>query len=279
MMILLFPNKSKPDAQTVCQEILDFFSKNSVTVVAEDEAASELGCEMLSNVNNSEIDFIITMGGDGTIIRIYHEYTDINAPILGINLGHLGFMADVPVPDLHASLEDLLKGAYTIEERTVLHGESNRGEGAFAVNDIVFHRARNPSLIELAVYVDDTHLNTFKADGLIFSTPNGSTAYSLAAGGPIISPTLDALLITPICAHTISNRPIVLPTSSDLRIEYLSSYESIEIISDGLKTFELERNEQYRVQKSQKKFRIVNLNRRDYYSTLRSKLGWTGKLS
>ncbi|GAB5410893.1 MAG: NAD(+)/NADH kinase [Chlamydiales bacterium] len=278
-MILLFPNKSKEGADNVCRDILDFFSKHSVTIVAEDADATELGCEMLSNVNNSEIDFIITMGGDGTILRIYHEYTDIDAPILGINLGHLGFMADVPVPDLHASLEDLLKGEYIIEERIVLRGESNRGEEAFAVNDIVFHRARNPSLIELAVYIDNTHLNTFKADGLIFSTPNGSTAYSLAAGGPIISPTLDALLITPICAHTISNRPIVLPTTADLCIEYLSPYEPIEIISDGLKTFELEENEQYFVKKSQKRFTIVNLNRRDYYSTLRSKLGWTGKLS
>lgn len=278
-MILLFPNKSKPDFQEVCEEILEFFARHSVTVVAEDAEASELGCEMLSNVENSEIDFILTLGGDGTILKIYHEYADIEAPILGINLGQLGFMADVPIPDLFPSLDDLLKGEYTVEERTVLRGESNRGEESFAVNDIVFHRARNPSLIELSIHIDDVYLTNFKADGVIIATPNGSTAYSLAAGGPIISPMLDALVITPISAHTISNRPIVLPTNSNLSIEYLSTNEPIEIISDGLKTFELEKNEQYRVSKSARKFKLVNLHRRDYFSTLRSKLGWAGKLN
>ena len=133
--------------------------------------------------------------------------TIIDAPILGINLGHLGFMADVPVQDIFPSLADLLAGKYRIDERIMLEAISPDGKILHAVNDIVLHRGVNYSLIELSMHLDNKPVNTFVADGIIISTPNGSTAYSLAAGGPIISPGLDAIVITPICPHTISNRP------------------------------------------------------------------------
>ena len=160
----------------------------------------------------------------------------------------------------------------------MIQGESANQEKCFAVNDIVVHRAKNPSLIELGIHVDGIYVNTFEADGIIVATPNGSTAYSLAAGGPILSPDLDALVITPICAHTISNRPIVLTAQQEIQIQYLSDYAPVELRADGLENFSLQTGDVCKIRVHPKKFKLVSLNRRDYFSTLRTKLGWAGKL-
>jgi NAD+ kinase len=171
-----------------------------------------------------------------------------------------------------------MNGAYTIEERSTIYGKTAHGQDCFAVNDIVIHRGKNPTLIEIAIHVGGVYFNTFVADGIILSTPNGSTAYSLAAGGPIISPSIEAIVITPICPHTISNRPIVLAADQEIQLQYLSNYDPIEIRADGLTNFDLKTGDVFHVRRHSKKFRLVNLLRRDYFSTLRTKLGWHGKL-
>lgn len=278
MMIALFANTSKRESKSIAIGICEFLTAQKITVVAEDEEAEEIGAKKMSEIDLSKIDFLISMGGDGTILRLLHKYEDLNAAILGINLGHLGFMADVPISDIYPSLQDLITGAYRIEERLTLRGESLQDHHCFAVNDIVIHRGRNPSLVELAIHIDGLYLNTFEADGIIISTPNGSTAYSLAAGGPILSPNLDALVITPISPHTISNRPIVLTANGEIQIQYLSDYEPLEVRADGFPYHDLRTGEVFRITRSKKVFRLVNLFRRDYFSTLRSKLGWAGKL-
>jgi NAD+ kinase len=169
----------------------------------------------------------------------------------------------------------LISGAYTIEERLILDGNNS----SFAVNDFVIHRAHNPSMVELSIHVNGLYLNTFEADGLIIATPNGSTAYSLAAGGPIVSPALGAVVITPICPHTISNRPLVLAADfAEIQIQYLSDYPPVEVRADGLPPLPLATGESFHIRPSPRKFKLVRLNRRDYFSTLRSKLGWSGKL-
>jgi NAD+ kinase len=278
MIIALFPNTNKKDSTHLALGIQEFLSSHGVTVVAEEEDAKQIRAQPLSSVNPKDIRFMISMGGDGTILRLVHEYEDLNAAILGINLGHLGFMADVPLADLYPSLQDLLDGKYKIHERVVVQGESSQGDTSFAVNDIVVHRAKNPSLVELAIHIDGVYLNTFEADGIILATPNGSTAYSLAAGGPIISPDLEALVLTPISPHTISNRPIVLATTQEIQIQYLSEYDPIEVCADGITRHSLKTGDVFRITRSQKKFKLVSLLRRDYFSTLRTKLGWSGKL-
>jgi NAD+ kinase len=207
-----------------------------------------------------------------------HQYEQLDAPVLGINMGHLGFMADVQIADVYPSLQDLLTGAFKVEERLMLQGETLGGEKSFAVNDIVIHRAINPSLVQISVHANGIYLNTFEADGLIIATPNGSTAYSLAAGGPILSPTLEAMVITPICPHTISNRPIVLTADQEIQIQYLSEYAPVEVRADGMTRFQLKTGEVFHISRSKKKFKLVNLLRQDYFSTLRTKLGWSGKL-
>lgn len=278
MMIALFPNINKRQSRNLAIGIQEFLSSHKVKVVAEDEDAEAIGATPISKVDLKEIKFLISMGGDGTILRLVHKYEAIDAAILGINLGHLGFMADIPISDIYPSLQDLINGAYRIEERVMIQGESLRGEKCFAVNDIVVHRAINPSLVEIAIHVDGLYLNTFEADGIIIATPNGSTAYSLAAGGPIISPNLEALVLTPISPHTISNRPIVLTSNQEIQIQYLSDYDPIEIRADGLTHHTMQTGDVFRITRAKKNFKLVSLLRRDYFSTLRTKLGWSGKL-
>ncbi|MCF7851765.1 MAG: NAD(+)/NADH kinase [Simkaniaceae bacterium] len=277
IVALLVAYAIEKKAHETIHRILDFFHIHKVHVVIEDAYAKELNCPSLSSIPSSSIDFLISLGGDGTILSYAHAYRDLNVPLLGINIGHLGFMADIPLTDIEKSLEDLLRGEYVIEKRLILYA-SNETYSSYAINDIVIHRAMNPSLIEVSIHVDGLYLNTFEADGIILATPNGSTAYSLAAGGPILVPELEAIVLTPICPHTISNRPLVLSSDATIEIKYLSPSKPIECVADGMANHELKPNDSITIKKSDKIFKLVTLNRRDFYSTLRSKLGWSGKL-
>jgi NAD+ kinase len=160
----------------------------------------------------------------------------------------------------------------------MMEGLTRSKDRFFAVNEIVIHRAHNPSLIDLSIHVDGTYLNTFSADGIIVATPSGSTAYSLAAGGPILTPEIDAFVITPICPHTISNRPLVLMPKEKIEVQYLSPYAPVEITYDGFSRFTMQTDEVFTIFKSKKKYKLVSLKRNDYFSTLRSKLAWSGQL-
>ncbi|MCB1110173.1 MAG: NAD(+)/NADH kinase [Chlamydiia bacterium] len=278
MKVALFPKVHEEESKKLAQDVLNFLNSRKVKVVVEDDKASALGATPLASVDPQTIDILITMGGDGSILRVAHQYSHLDAAILGINLGHLGFMADVKIADIIPGLENLVSSRFSIQERLMLEGESSDHHTFFAINDCVLHRARNPSLVEITIHVDNLFLNTFEADGVIIATPNGSTAYSLAAGGPIVSPDIEAIVITPICPHTISNRPIVLTPSQNIRIEYKGHKEAIEFVTDGLHHFEMKAGDQVHLRKSPKTFKLVNLKGIDYFSTLRHKLGWSGKL-
>lgn len=278
MIISLFANMNKRESFSVAKKMIDFLSARNVTVIARDAEAKELQVPPLSSVPAHAIDFLISLGGDGTILKLVHSFPHLSAPILGINLGHLGFMAAIPLHDLIPSLEELLAGTYTVEERVMMEGYVAGPERFFAVNEVVVHRSSNPSLIDLSIHVDGNYLNTFSADGIILSTPSGSTAYSLAAGGPILTPELDAFVLTPISPHTISNRPIVLMPKQRIEIQYLSPYEPVEITYDGFSRYRLHTNETLNLVKAGRRFKMINLQRTDYYSTLRKKLGWSGQV-
>jgi NAD+ kinase len=278
MLIALFPNLKKKPSKALAIGIREFLHGHNCTVVVEDQDAGEIGAPPLSQADGKEIDFLISMGGDGSILGLVHKYPELRVPILGINFGHLGFMADIPPTDLYPSLQDLLSGLYVIEERLMLEGDIEPEHPFFAVNDVVVHRGKNPSLVEIVIHVNGKYVNNFVADGLILATPTGSTAYSLAAGGPILSPKLDALVITPISPHTISNRPLVLSGDQEIQIQYVSEPCSAVLHIDGVAHRELLAGSVIRIRKSSKKFRLVSLNRQDYFSTLRSKLNWSGKI-
>jgi NAD+ kinase len=278
MIIALFPNEKKKHSLDLAIQIRQFLVERGVSVAAEDEKAPLIGATPLSDVDPKEIRFLISIGGDGTLLRVSHRFSHFDAPILGVNLGYLGFMADVPAADIYPSLTDLLSDAYTIDQRLMLEASCEQKETLYGINDIVLHRANNYSLIKLAIHVDGAYINTFVADGIIIATPTGSTAYSLAAGGPILSPSLNAIVITPICPHTISNRPIVLTAERKIEIQYISDYDPIDVRADGLDAFLMKTKETVHIQRSSRLFKIVNLHRHDYFSTLRKKLGWSGKL-
>ena len=274
----LFPNIHKRQSKSIAIAICEFLTQRQVTIIAEDDEADVIGATPLSEVNPSTIDIVISLGGDGTILRLIHNHPEIDAPIVGINLGSLGFMADVPVTEIYPTLEELINGHYSIQQRLMMEGCAPQGERCFAVNEIVIHRAQNPSLIDLVIHVDGVYLNTFSADGIIVSTPSGSTAYSLAAGGPILTPGLDAFIITPICPHTISNRPIVLMPEREIQIQYISESNPVEISYDGFAHFTMNTGEVFYITPTKRCCKLVDLEHQDYYSTLRKKLGWTGKL-
>lgn len=279
LTIALFPNKEKPQALAITASIFHFLSERGVTVVFDDDHQRMAGLPAiaLSSTPPDEIDFIVSLGGDGTILRLIHRHPQLKAPLLGINLGNLGFMADIPIHDIYPSFEDLIAGYYTIQERMVIEGMLGTS-CCMAINEMVIHRAQNHTLIDLAIYVDGTYVNTFAADGVIIATPNGSTAYSLAAGGPILTPELDALVLTPISPHTISNRAIVLMPKREIQVKYLNGSRPVEITSDGITTFPIRSGDTFLVKRSEKKFRLVNLLRHNYFAILREKLGWTGSL-
>lgn len=278
MHIAIFHHHNKPKSKNLAVGILKYLSSRGATVSCEDQIAKEIGIPPLSTVDLQSLDFFLSMGGDGTILRLVHRYEKCDAAIIGINLGHLGFMADIPVSEIYPSLQDLLNGDFTVDERLTIEGLLPTDETDFAVNDIALHRGQNPSLVEMSIHVGESHLNTFVADGIVISTPNGSTAYSLAAGGPIIKPNLNAIVITPISPHTISNRPIVLSIDEEIRIQYLSEGAPINVSFDGIGQSKLATGDVLKISRSKKCFRLVNLTRHDYFSTLRTKLGWSGKL-
>ncbi|MBA3815739.1 MAG: NAD(+)/NADH kinase [Parachlamydiaceae bacterium] len=278
MKIALFPNTQKAHSIEIGRSIQEFLQNRGILVFAEDEVAAQMHASPLSDATPASIDFIISMGGDGTILRLVHKHPELHAPILAINLGSFGFMADIPLNAIYPSLENLLAGKYTIKHRMMMEGLTVDNTINYAVNEITINRAQNPCLIDLAIYVDDRYLNTFSADGVILATPSGSTAYSLAAGGPILTPELNAFVITPICPHTISNRPIVLLPERNIRIEYISPYSPVDVIYDGFPCARLNTNQSVDVQRSNRTFSLVAMPDHDFFLTLRTKLGWAGKL-
>jgi NAD+ kinase len=276
--IAIFPNPSKPNAESCASEICRFLKSRGVTPFADEQIAIAIGAENLANIAPQEIDFMITLGGDGTILRTVYSNPKIEAPLMAINMGSLGFMADIPIDEIFSSLTQLLSGNYQVKERIMMEGHSPKNAHCFAVNEIAIHRAHTPFLIDLAVHVDGIYLNTFSADGMIIATPSGSTAYSLAAGGPILTPEIDAFILTPICPHTISNRPIVLMPQKSIDIQYLrsesrSSQNEVEIHCDGHQIFKLPPLETYSITPSQRKFKLISLPHHNYFLTLREKLG------
>lgn len=279
MIIGLFPNTTKQNTIKAAVGIREFLSTNKIQVVVEEELKDLLGAPALSSVDIKDLSFCISLGGDGTILNLLHRYPELKAPMIAINLGSLGFIANIPLADLYPSLQEIIKGRYVVQECMMIQGQTPGGPPMLAVNDIVLHRAANTCLVEISIHIDDTYLNTFAADGIILSTPTGSTAYSLAAGGPILTPDLKAIILTPICPHTISNRPIVLSPKSRLQVQFLSkSSRPLEVSVDGISSLNMNTGDVFHISQAKTCFKLVTLPHYDYYATLRHKLGWSGKL-
>jgi NAD+ kinase len=222
-------------------------------------------------------DLVLSFGGDGTLLRAAHLTGPNDTPLLGVNIGRLGFLADIEVEQLHAALESIVAGKYSVEERMVLEAQVNSDapfDTEWAVNEFVVDRSGAAGLIKIEVEVDGTPLNTYWADGLIMATPTGSTAYSLSTGGPIIAPGVDAVILTPIAPHTLTVRPIVLPADSTITCHVHQDDQPYVFAADGRSTLFEEHELSFTVERAPHTVNLVKLPGQHFFHTLRSKLMW-----
>jgi NAD+ kinase len=227
----------------------------------------------------AEADLLLVFGGDGTILGVAREIAGLNTPILGVNIGSLGFLTAVPSAGLAAALKRVWKGEFAFEKRVLIEavGDSQgRAVARAALNDIVLSRGVASRLIELEVCVDGEPLSCYRCDGLIISTPTGSTAYSLAAGGAVVFPTAQVMELTPICPHTLSNRSLILPLSSVLGIRIISPRPATILSADGQVVSELSPGDRLTVRRSRRTVRLMHLAGSSFCETLRRKLHWRG---
>ena len=230
----------------------------------------------------TSVDMVVVLGGDGTLLSMAEciGAAGTGIPILGINFGSLGFLTEVTLPELYPSLDAALTGRAPIEERMMLHATTVRRGATFAdhiaLNDVVVTKGARSRMIDLSVLVGDDFITRVKADGLIVATPTGSTAYNLAAGGPIVQPTLDALLLTPIAPHTLTNRPIVIPVSAPVRVQpnIEDEREELFVTFDGQAGFQLQRGDEIRICRADQTLRLIRPSTRSYFDVLREKLKW-----
>lgn len=275
-------------ASGVLAELAGWLEARDVRAVFETETARLAGVPASRATVSSEdlpreCDLIVVLGGDGTLIgvagRIAHAGSDV--PILGVNYGSLGFLTEIALPELYDALEATLDGHATIERRAMLAARTIRDDGVFAdhivLNDIVITKGALSRIIEISVTVGEAVMTHFRADGLIIATPTGSTAYNLAAGGPIVHPAVDAIVMTPIAPHTLTNRPVVIPASSDVHVRpVMEEHDEVFVTFDGQSGFPLRPHDLISVRRATRSLRMVKSPRRSYFDLLREKLKWGG---
>ena len=224
-------------------------------------------------------DLLIVIGGDGTVLRVARETAGSNTPLLGVNAGRLGFLTSASIDDISESLETLWANRYIIDPLPLIEASGlSKGKSykALALNDILISRGASPRLIELAVTVDDEPLTIYRCDGLIIATPAGSTAYSLSAGGAVVTPRAEVLTLNPICPQALSNRPLIVSFASTIKVTLLKHRGKSYLSADGQVMAELLEHDVIKIRRSRKKAKLVRLEGNSFFETLRQKLNWTG---
>jgi NAD+ kinase len=235
-------------------------------------------CKELSEMAN-EIDLLLVFGGDGTMLRVAREIAGSQTPILGINTGSLGFLTAVPANELAPALRKIWAGQFQFESRALIEATgkmAGRNVRQQALNDLVISRGSSPRLIELEVKIDGESLTSYRCDGLIISSPTGSTAYSLAAGGAVVFPTADVLEITPICPHTLSNRSLVIPLEATISVKVTTLRHETILSADGQVVTELQSGDVLTIKRASRDVRLMHLEGSSFCETLRRKLHWRG---
>jgi NAD+ kinase len=267
-------------------EIGEWLNARGITPVFERETAGLIPASANRQIESKEslatdVDMVLVLGGDGTLLSMADCIGETGSaiPILGVNFGSLGFLTEVTLPELYRSLEAALGGRAHIEERLMLRSTTRRDGEVFArsiaLNDVVITKAARSRMIDLSVCVGDEFVTRVKADGLIIATPTGSTAYNLAAGGPIVEPSVDALVLTPIAPHTLTNRPIVIPGASAVRVQpNMAERDEVFVTFDGQAGFQLQAGDEIQVKRSDKPLRLIRPSTRSYFEVLRTKLKW-----
>lgn len=224
------------------------------------------------------VDLILVFGGDGTFLGVARLACKHGTPILGINLGSLGFLTEITIDEIYEMMERIIAGDYEIENRQMLSTEIRRKGGKVGryelLNDVVINKGAVARIIDLAVYIEGSHVTTYRADGIILSTPTGSTAYSLSAGGPIVSPRIPVTIITPICPHTLTNRPLIVSNDMKVEIKITTEEPDTYLTLDGQIGIRLQMGDVVEVQRSDSYVKLIKSPFRDFFTILKTKLMW-----
>jgi NAD+ kinase len=282
----IFVKPHQPDAlETLCR-LTEWLSEKGIQLVGTPEIQHEqvehqTGCSV-SVVKDEDlaagVDLILVLGGDGTMIATARMIGDSEVPVIGVNYGGLGYLAEFPIEELFAALESILAGQYKVQKRVMMAVELWRGPELITrnrvLNDVVVNKSALARIIDIEAYLDAQFVNLFRADGLIVATPTGSTAYNLSAGGPVIYPSMNAVVITPICPFTLSNRPLVVPDESTIEVRLMTDKEDVALTLDGQVGFPLKAFDRIVIRKSKTTFNLVQPPNRNYFDVLRDKLKW-----
>jgi NAD+ kinase len=282
--IVLKPHQ--PDALKTMCELTIWLAQRGITPLGGPEIErarieQQTGCsvaEVAAEKLAASVDLILVLGGDGTMIATARRMGDTEVPVLGVNYGGLGYLAEFRIEELFSALESILAGEFRLDKRVMLDVELIRGEEQVTrnrvLNDVVINKSALARIIEIEAYLSQQFVNSFRADGLIVSTPTGSTAYNLSAGGPVIFPSMNAVVITPICPFTLSNRPIVVPDDDVIELRLKTEQEDVALTLDGQVGFPLKVEDRVVIRKSQTTFNLVQPANRNYFDVLRDKLRW-----
>lgn len=282
--VLIKPHQT--DALKVICQLVEWLHEHEIMLVGtqgieRERIEHETGCaiEVVDEERFAEsVDLIVVLGGDGTIVSTARLMNEQEVPVLGVNYGGLGYLAEFRIEELYAGLETVLAGDFHLDRRVMLTAELFRGRELITrnrvLNDVVINKSALARIIEIEARLNNQFVNSFRADGLIVSTPTGSTAYNLSAGGPIIYPSMNAIVMTPICPFTLSNRPIVVPDDALIELILETPDEEVALTLDGQVGFPLKAEDRIVIRKSRTTFNLVQPASRNYFDVLRDKLRW-----
>jgi NAD+ kinase len=288
MKVAIFGQYYQNDTRPIIRDIIVFFEANQVEMVIEKEFLTNLYKEDMVQKEyktfskhtdlDSSFDIMISIGGDGTILRAAAFVRDLGIPILGVNAGRLGFLAKVQKEDIETFLQIVLEKKYTISERTVLGLQTSPknkkiDDLSFAMNEVTVNRKDTTSMITIETYLNGEYLNSYWADGLIISTPTGSTGYSLSCGGPVLTPEVKSLVITPIAPHNLTARPLVIPDDTEIEL-HVSGREENYLVSLDSRTESASNNTVLKIKKTSFTIKMVEIPNETFLKTLRNKLLW-----
>lgn len=263
--------KPQDDAQKKAGELVKTFGDKVAIIDSRQNAGARLPDDLIC---------ILVLGGDGTFLSAARLIGDRDIPLLGTKFGEVGFLAITLEEHLYEALEKVFKGAYIIHKRARLNISLVRGDSTLAnvdvLNDAVINKSALSRLASCAVYLDNTYLTTFRADGLIVATPTGSTAYSLAAGGPVVHPAVPSIILTPICPFTLTNRPLLIPDTTAIEIRLEDSPEDIVLTLDGQEGFEMGPDDRIFISKSPRAVKVISFEEQSYFNVLKTRLHWSG---
>ncbi len=276
--VVIKPNHAEA-LQTACK-LSDWLATRGINLVGKPHAETEI-CDIQSAAVEeleTDIDLIVVLGGDGTMISTARLTGNREVLVLGINYGSLGYLTEFRIEEMFPALEAILEGNYEIDRRVMLDVEHWRGEEKLetgrALNDVVVNKAALARIIEIEVNLNNLYVNSFRADGLIIATPTGSTAYNLSAGGPIIYPSMNAMVLTPICPFTLTNRPLVVPDTAEINLCLNNESDGVVLTLDGQIGYSMQTQDCVKIRKSATTFNLVQPPNRNYFDVLRNKLKW-----